>query len=720
MKPAIVKPIPPRFLLPSAVLLAVLCCPSLAAPSKPPAAEPASPPGDLAVFNRGFPRTLFFRNAEGNAVLGTPAAEFDALVNDFEGIVVKAFDEEKYGLSRYALDYFRAFKERNPRQLVLLHFNGGCRDPRPGSATPDFFAGHWLHYNGCRLTADLAAGAVETSVENPALFRMDAGKQHLMPDDVTICALQPDGTPDWKVFEYAKIVSIDTEGKRLVLQRGMFGTTARDWKAGEAYIAAVVAGGSFPMEGDSPQLLWSYNFSPDAPRDARGRRLIDVLAGDVADKLNPGGPGDYFDGVTFDVMPWQPAQRFPKHVARAGRGQDTDGDGRSDFGVRDGVNRYGAGVEEFLHKLRERLGPERLILRDAGRRACAALNGVESEGWPSPFDPEINEWSSGMNDHAFWHARGASPRLVYLHYKYADRREGAPNKPLRLPYPQARLVLAAAQLLGDALTTNNGPAPEPGQPYGLFDELKMGVDNRRNWLGLPLEPPRILTSSSPDLLLGAGTRIDAAFQKKVSSKDARIDAPEAEGIPALRAAAIDPQAESFSITLEDVPLSGPDLVISLRLRAAPMRGASPDVARRVTVKRSGPPAESSPRELWTWADGEWFDARFYFRGLTGSSESFTMVFEDSGAVELADIKVHAHPDAQARAFEHGLVLANPSLQPFAFDLGQLYPGRKFRRLQGHPGQDPETNNGQTAGPVVTLPPRDALFLMTDDKANTSR
>jgi hypothetical protein len=133
----------------------------------------------------------------------------------------------------------------------------------------------------------------------------------------------------------------------------------------------------------------------------------------------------------------------------------------------------------------------------------------------------------------------------------------------------------------------------------------------------------------------------------------------------------------------------------------------------VTVKRSGPSLETAPGELWTWAGGDWFDARFYFRGLAGTAETFTLIFEDSGWVELADLKVHAHPDALARAFEHGLVLANPSLQPFTFDLAQLYPGRKFRRLQGNPAQDPQTNNGQPAGPMVTLPPRDALFLAID-------
>jgi len=97
----------------------------------------ASPLDDLRIFSDGYPRLLYFRNAEGHALSGAPAADLDAVANLHAGIVVKAFDEEKYGLSKRALDCFRAYKERNPRQLVLLHFNGGSRDPR---SAPDFFA----------------------------------------------------------------------------------------------------------------------------------------------------------------------------------------------------------------------------------------------------------------------------------------------------------------------------------------------------------------------------------------------------------------------------------------------------------------------------------------------------------------------------------------------------------------------------------------------------
>jgi len=48
------------------------------------------------------------------------------------------------------------------------------------------------------------------------------------------------------------------------------------------------------------------------------------------------------------------------------------------------------------------------------------------------------------------------------------------------------------------------PKPEEGEQYGLFDELKMGLARRHNWLGQPVEAPRVLATATPDLLRGAG------------------------------------------------------------------------------------------------------------------------------------------------------------------------------------------------------------------------
>jgi hypothetical protein len=85
--------------------------------------------------------------------------------------------------------------------------------------------------------------------------------------------------------------------------------------------------------------------------------------------------------------------------------------------------------------------------------------------------------------------------------------------------------------------------------------------------------------------------------------------------------------------------------------------------------------------------------------------------EGGAPVWITEVSAHAAPDRMVRAFEKGIVLANPAPRPQTFDLSALAPGRRFRRLQGSAHQDPETNTGEAVGRTVTLGPKDGLFLV---------
>jgi hypothetical protein len=85
--------------------------------------------------------------------------------------------------------------------------------------------------------------------------------------------------------------------------------------------------------------------------------------------------------------------------------------------------------------------------------------------------------------------------------------------------------------------------------------------------------------------------------------------------------------------------------------------------------------------------------------------------EGGEPVTISAVSAHAAPDAMARVFERGLVLANPSLSPVTFDLRALSPGRAYRRIRATQGQDVAANNGAAVGETVTLGERDALFLV---------
>jgi hypothetical protein len=112
----------------------------------------------------------------------------------------------------------------------------------------------------------------------------------------------------------------------------------------------------------------------------------------------------------------------------------------------------------------------------------------------------------------------------------------------------------------------------------------------------------------------------------------------------------------------------------------------------------------------SWVGGKDFASRFYFRGVPDGKVELRLIFESAEPVWLNSLTVHAASDCMVQGFEHGLVLANPSDHPWRIDLGALAPGGRFRRLQGVAGQDRATNNGQPVEGVVTLGPRDALFL----------
>lgn len=116
------------------------------------------------------------------------------------------------------------------------------------------------------------------------------------------------------------------------------------------------------------------------------------------------------------------------------------------------------------------------------------------------------------------------------------------------------------------------------------------------------------------------------------------------------------------------------------------------------------------KQYMTWLNSKPFQSTFYYQHVNSDQVDLAFTIEGPEPVVIEEITVHAAADAAYRLFQHGIVLANPSHRPFAFDLSKLSPGRKYRRLRGTQTQDPRTNNGQIAGSTVTLGDQDGLFL----------
>ena len=820
---------------------------------------------ELEMFAKGYPRAFFFRASEGNAASGRMSFEdWEKAFLPLGGIEGKALEEEVPGRS-LNIDTFTRYKKNHPEKLVLLHYNGNARDPR--DHTEQYFAGHWIYFNGCQIIKDIPAedGETDIYVEDARLFHVKIGRYQDANEDIGLCMLDSDGKPNWQLSEQVQLISVDNAKNIIRVKRGCYGTKPRKFPAGQSWAAAHMNEGPW---GRLSNLLWMYNFSTECPKDFQERNCVDIYVDEFAKHFLPGGDLEAFDGVEFDVL-FHQRGGLP-HLSSI-RGPDTDGDGEADYGFIDGVNKYGIGVFEFCQRLRERLGNKKFILADGAsannQRVFKVLNGIESEGWPHLGDPDIKDWSGGLNRHFFWDQNSRKPVFNYINHKFM-----VGGKRPEVPYNIHRLVFAAAQFVNAALTYSYGVPEEEGERYGVWDELRMGVERKTGWLGDPVGPAVRMALESPDLLQGQGKGITQDFVDRWSGKDIKFS----EDRNQLHIWTDSKDKSKLKFRLKDVPCDGSDLLVSFNIRVKPMAEYPEEIGRLVWVgipvpeghlvreelpnsgmcKRGGkeipidtlegaslryfqsyktgseshnayfvhPPYKSTSgytfwerevivpqngklsfflgladraagrsdgvtfkvmlytdsqseelifeehytksewqsrsvslakwsgqkvrikfisdcgpednittdHSLWgdvrvfsadtteedtapvrfmTWSNSDWFQAGFYFSRV--KSRMVDLEFEIEGAEDLwlNNFTVHASPDVFYREFENGIVLANPSLHDYEFDLASLFLGQEFRRLKGSSRQDTTTNNGLPVSQSVKLGSQDGLFLI---------
>jgi len=530
----------------------------------------------LRVLQPEYPQAFFFRSSEGMA--GNPRLGYDrwaACFSRLMGIEGKVLEEEIPGRSVPNVEFFTRFKREHPDQLVMLHYNGNARDPR--WQIGEFFAGHFLYFNGATITGDVPAEAGETEIEvdDPTLFHTGIGRYQWSNDDVGLCELDAQGRPDWHRSEQVQLVSVDARRKTIRVKRGCYGTEPRALRAGTAYAAAHVTEGPW---GRQSNLLWYYNYATVCPRDAAGRTCNDVHVRELSARFLPGGELEAFDGIEFDVMHHE--------LARGGRlGADCNADGQADGGIIDGVNVYGIGVVEFCRSLGEKLGPDRLILADGmsprNQRAFGLLNGIESEGWPTLSDWEIRDWSGGLNRHFFWSRNGRAPVFNYVNHKFTGPGD-APGSRItpEVPMHVHRLVFAAAVLTDSAICYSFTPPKGPDELVGIWDELRKGTENELGWLGRPLGPAVRLARKQPDLL--APHESDLA--ERLTGEGLRFDFDEG----GVRVRATGGEATELRFRLRDVRCDGPDLFVSVTAEGEPLAGYPTEIARRMWVGIAAP------------------------------------------------------------------------------------------------------------------------------------
>lgn len=565
------------------LLIALLCAPGRAKAegSALEAREgaPTENKAPLTILGPNFPRAFFFRAAEGPPA--QPATLYENWSGEFDrlmGIIGKCLDEEVLGREKRNPEFFARFKREHPNQVVLLHFNGNARDPR--HATAKYFPGHWIYRQATLLLSDLPAQEGESTlrVADVSDFEVNTGRYKNANDDLALFAIGPDGRHDWSRCEQVQLVAVDAKTGTIRVRRGCYGTRPLAFKAGTARIAAHAVEGPW---GKNNHLMWFYNFSTHCPRDPEGKTAADRLVEDLAGWFGPGGKLEAFDGLEFDVM-------FNETHG------DTDGDGRIDNGIIEGRNHYGIGVIEFARQLRAVIGDRRIIQGDGAlgpggrrsQRAFGILNGIESEGFPNLNDWEFNDWSGGLNRHAFWQLNARPPAFNYINHKWNQPVPGMPgeHRNPEVPFSRHRLSFAAAQFTDAALCYSFAPPRERGTGFPIWDELRCGTEKRIGWLGRPEAPPlHLATKKARDLLEGSGNPVRAIFAKHITGPVVTRTL-QGDGIEVLPENA---RSDRLQFTLRNIPTSGNDLVIQVTMRGSPMRNYPAEMARFVECELTG-------------------------------------------------------------------------------------------------------------------------------------
>jgi hypothetical protein len=644
------------------------------------------------ILQDSYPRAFFFRRPEG--VTGftdyeTWEAEFERL----EGICSKAMNEELITLNAGMCQaWFKQFAASHPEQIVVIHYNGRGRDPnfRIGK----FSAAHWVYHPGSLLTQDVSATDEYINVVDGSLFKTGYGLSgYQKNDDIVLVPLDDSGNKIWAEAEQVTLVSIN--GNELRVDRGKYETQARSFTASKTYVAPHMVEG--PWGSETNNLMWYHNFSSTCPKDENGKTSSDILAEEIAGWLSESGELNGFDGIQFDIAPWE------LDDSPWGRSADIDCDGNIDFGMIDGLNVYGLGVYDFYKHLRSLIGDQKIIVADGGmddsQRAVDVLNGMEAEGL-SAWNHVYKEYSKPLSLYPYWKKNSKYPDISYITHK--DKMEGGylPNR--------ERLVVATAQCLELGINTFRSISGQDGYRYGLPDELVKGTENQTRWLGKPVGEMIQMAYLAEDLLHGESFSF---FQDNIETTGCNVSFLQGSILVSSTG-----ESDPMIITLKNVNLPSGDATISFESKARDsLAHFNPVIPRQIFVSLPGTILDENTAERvlnYTGTD-QFYPCAFYFREAGTALCDIKIEIEGEGEVDLKALKLVNEPQAICREFENGVVLVNPSHLYYEFDLNELFPGQKFKRLTTTYYNDQAVNDGSDVTGKVTLPPIDGLFLIKD-------
>jgi hypothetical protein len=709
-------------------------------------------PGDVfPLLGSRFPKGIFFRgglesvNAPNGGVVTNYAPDITndrpVWLNDItrlSGAFGKALTEEYTNFNVLRNVDNLSDIAAQPEQLTMLHFNGTGVQPSWPEAQL-FGPQDWLYLQGCVSTSAVTAGATQITLPWSCLSRFrkcvkgpksgKPGAPACIPENLVAVEQREDGSLNWDKTEYLKVTDrpLSTDNPpptfQISVTRGEFGTTAKRYPH-KVYIAPFSYNGPWPDWSDQPS--WNFNLTRPETQDKYVQALLTYLG--------TNGNLSQIDGITLDISFWEA-------MRNEGRKVDYNVDGVADEGYSGAENVYARGLLEFHRKLKQGLGPNKLVLADGWNKASRdfhVLNGSESEGFSSPEDGEITSWSTGLNFINY-----SSNRTTRPHLKYIVTKNLASIGALRLS-------MAGATILGAAIGNFNWPQqflnscdPAKEQATSLnrngvpiADEMVGGSLNRKLWLGNAIGGVTRTVFSAPSKnsgltdLRALAVGVGAVSVQQLSD---RTEISPTLGTPSKFSVVI--KGDTDSHKLKAVSTSDYTLILDIKSEGS-LDGFDdqPLVPRRLTVTSNEqlletPSATPTPRpieltkqslELESPFGQQWKRLAFFYRNSYNNDDlGFTLEFEGSRAVSIKNVRLVHASDLLIRRFENGLVIANPSLRSVKVDLKSLYPkmfpGFPYRRLTASECQDGVYNNGAPVGETITVPGQDGIFLINNDE-----
>jgi hypothetical protein len=318
----------------------------------------------------------------------------------------------------------------------------------------------------------------------------------------------------------------------------------------------------------------------------------------------------------------------------------------------------------------------------------------------------------------FWNANSTPPELSYINFRYWNQ-----VKPDEIGPRQMRMVIAASTLMDIIIaqfdlvekfykTDRSSRIPPYNEldSYGgisVFDELVMGKEKKKGWLGQPLSETIEMARKSTAVMKAN----DAASLHELAGRiSGAVDARVEDG--KLVISAKDKNATGLSFTFPGLTVLNRYLTLFINASCEKM-GPYPKEIDRLFWVESGEEDDLHTKHMG-WANYKPFESVICFRNIQAESTDLQFTMDGTEELYIHGIEAYAGGDLRCREFENGAVLVNPTNDPAVFDLASLFPGKSFRRLQGSPGQDPVVNSGQAvSGDRITIPARDALFLVKE-------